>query len=92
MKSTNMFTEIAHRTRRVMTHEAGHALTADQYGFGANEFLIEVFNDRTGATYKGRVALRFITDAEITAMDEGGKRCYGVVCAGRSNRRSHCYW
>jgi hypothetical protein len=45
--------EIAERTKRSMSHEAGHALTAQDYGFGADEFLIDVANDPTGATYRG---------------------------------------
>jgi len=73
--------EIAERTKRSMSHEAGHALTAYDYGFGADEFLVEVANDPTGATYRGRIGLRFVSDEEIKKMSEAKKRCYGIVCA-----------
>ena len=49
--------------------------------FGADEFLVEVANDPTGATYRGRIGLRFVSDEEIKKMDEAKKRCYGIVCA-----------
>jgi hypothetical protein len=77
----NMLREIAERTKRSMSHEAGHALTAYDYGFGPDEFLVEVANDSTGATYQGRIGLRFVSDEEIEKMDEAKKRCYGIVCA-----------
>jgi hypothetical protein len=73
--------EIAERTKRSMSHEAGHALTAYDYGFGADEFLVEVANDPTGATYRGRIGLRFVSDEEIKKMEEAKRRCYGIVCA-----------
>jgi hypothetical protein len=73
--------EIAERTKRFMSHEAGHALTANDYGFGADEFLVEVANGPTGTTYRGRIGLRFVSDEEIKKMDEAKKRCYGIVCA-----------
>ncbi len=66
---------------RSMSHEAGHALTAYDYGFGADEFLVEVANDPTGATYRGRIGLRFVSDEEIKKMGEAKRRCYGIVCA-----------
>ena len=73
--------EIAERTKRFMSHEAGHALTANDYGFGADEFLVEVANGPTVTTYRGRIGLRFVSDEEIKKMDEAKKRCYGIVCA-----------
>lgn len=56
-------------------------MTAHHYGFGTDAFLIEVFNDPIGVTYKDRISLDFMTDAEIATIDEGKRRCYGVVCA-----------
>jgi len=77
----DILNEIAERTKRSMSHEAGHALAAYDYGFGAEEFFVEVANDPTGATYRGRIGLRFVSDEEIKKMDEAKKRCYGIVCA-----------
>jgi len=73
--------EIAESTKRSMSHEAGHALTAHDYGFGPDEFLVEVGNSPTSTTYRGRIGLRLVSDEEIKKMDEAKKRCYGVVCA-----------
>jgi hypothetical protein len=73
--------EIAERTKRFMSHEAGHALTAHDYGFDADEFLVDVTNDPTGATYRGRIGFRLVPDEEIKKMDEAKRRCYGIVCA-----------
>jgi hypothetical protein len=73
--------EIAEQTKRSMSHEAGHALTAYDYGFGADEFAVEVLNDPTGATYRGHIGLRLVSDVEIKEMGEAKKRCYGIVCA-----------
>jgi hypothetical protein len=73
--------EIVDRTKRSLNHEAGHALTAYDYGFGADEFLVEVANDPAGATYRGRIGIRSVSDEEIEKMDEAKKRCYGIVCA-----------
>jgi hypothetical protein len=77
----NFLKEIAERTKRSMNHEAGHALTAHDYGFDADDFLVEVTNDPAGATYRGRVGLRLVSDEEINKMDEAKRHCYGIVCA-----------
>jgi hypothetical protein len=73
--------EITARTKRTMAHEAGHALTAHDYGFGVDSFQVRVTNDPTGATYNGVIALTNVTDAEIEAMEDGKKGCYAIVCA-----------